>query len=183
MLCSRRACYDFPCCACTACADDVVEERKLAKSLNCGKTFRGRHSLRDLASVHTWLLELGGCGVWAWVPAGAGCPCPCPALPCRFLALPFPCPCPCLALLSPSTALPALNCPGGELSERLQEDREANNRVPQLLTVTISTQLPWAAGQQGAAQAGHGGLRGWALPACKPQLRQLLCRRLCRSSA
>ena len=23
------------------CADDVVEERKLAKSLNCGKTFRG----------------------------------------------------------------------------------------------------------------------------------------------
>ena len=50
------------------CADDVVEERKLAKSLNCGKTFRGRHSLRDLDSVHTWLLELGARG--GCLPAG-----------------------------------------------------------------------------------------------------------------
>jgi hypothetical protein len=46
----------------------VVEERKLAKSLNCGKTFRGRHSLRDLDSVHTWLLELGARG--GCLPAG-----------------------------------------------------------------------------------------------------------------
>lgn len=41
-------------------ADDTVEERKLAKSVSCGKTFRGRQALRDLHAVHTWLLELGG---------------------------------------------------------------------------------------------------------------------------
>lgn len=43
--------------------DETVEERKLAKSVSCGKTFRGRHTLRDLDAVHTWLLELGG---WLW---------------------------------------------------------------------------------------------------------------------
>jgi hypothetical protein len=41
------------------CADDAVEERRLPKSISCGKTFRGRHSLRDAAALHKWLLELG----------------------------------------------------------------------------------------------------------------------------
>jgi hypothetical protein len=51
---------------------------------------------------------------------------------------------------------------GGELAERLEEDRESNNRVPQLLTVTISNQLPWAASQKPGAtvQAAAGAARG-----------------------
>ena len=43
-------------------ADDAVEQRALPKSVSCGKTFRGRHALRDMHDVHRWLLELGGCG-------------------------------------------------------------------------------------------------------------------------
>ena len=41
--------------------------------------------------------------------------------------------------------------------------------MPQLLTVTISTQLPWAVGQQGVVQAAHGGRHGLGccLPACR----------------
>ncbi|KAL4428594.1 hypothetical protein ABPG77_008906 [Micractinium sp. CCAP 211/92] len=66
--------------------DDTVEERKLAKSVSCGKTFRGRQALRDLHAVHTWLLELAG-----------------------------------------------------ELSERIEADREDNNRVPTLLTVSFGS--------------------------------------------
>lgn len=46
-------------CHLSAPADDAVEERKLPKSLNCGKSFRGRQALRDLDAVHKWLLELG----------------------------------------------------------------------------------------------------------------------------
>lgn len=38
-----------------------VTERKLPKSLSCGKTFRGAQALRDMDSVAQWLLELGGC--------------------------------------------------------------------------------------------------------------------------
>ncbi|KAL4860199.1 DNA polymerase eta [Chlorella vulgaris] len=34
---------------------------------------------------------------------------------------------------------------GGELAERLEEDREDNNRIPQTLTVSFSTALPWVA--------------------------------------
>ena len=37
------------------CADFLqVKERQLPKSLSCGKTFRGRSALRDLAMVHRW---------------------------------------------------------------------------------------------------------------------------------
>jgi hypothetical protein len=36
-----------------------VEERRLPKSINCGKTFRGRQALVDAPAVHKWLLELG----------------------------------------------------------------------------------------------------------------------------
>lgn len=35
-----------------------VEERKLPKSVSCGKTFRGQNALKDLESVHKWLGEL-----------------------------------------------------------------------------------------------------------------------------
>ncbi len=38
--------------------DGEVEERRLVKSVSCGKTFRGQNALTDLDSVHTWLLEL-----------------------------------------------------------------------------------------------------------------------------
>lgn len=38
--------------------DAEVEERRLAKSTSCGKTFRGKYALTDIDSVHTWLLEL-----------------------------------------------------------------------------------------------------------------------------
>ncbi|KAL4434375.1 hypothetical protein ABPG75_000816 [Micractinium tetrahymenae] len=82
--------------------DDSVEERKLAKSISCGKTFRGRQALRDLDVVHSWLLELGG-----------------------------------------------------ELNERLEADREANNRLPTLLTVSFGSQLPWAAAQGGGGGQGQ----------------------------
>jgi hypothetical protein len=34
---------------------------------------------------------------------------------------------------------------GGELADRLEEDREDNNRIPQTLTVSFSTALPWVA--------------------------------------
>lgn len=36
-----------------------VAERRLAKSVGCGKTFRGPAALRDLAAAHRWLLEVG----------------------------------------------------------------------------------------------------------------------------
>ena len=38
--------------------DAEVEERRLAKSTSCGKTFRGKYALTEIESVHTWLLEL-----------------------------------------------------------------------------------------------------------------------------
>lgn len=38
--------------------DGEVEERRLPKSVSCGKTFRGASALGDDASVHRWLLEL-----------------------------------------------------------------------------------------------------------------------------
>jgi DNA polymerase eta len=38
--------------------DAEVEERRLAKSVSCGKTFRGGYALKEIESVHTWLLEL-----------------------------------------------------------------------------------------------------------------------------
>lgn len=38
--------------------DAEVEERRLAKSTSCGKTFRGKYALTEIDSVHTWLLEL-----------------------------------------------------------------------------------------------------------------------------
>lgn len=44
----------------------------------------------------------------------------------------------------------------GELSERLEEEREENNRVPQLLTVNFATSLPWEASKQGGVQAAAG---------------------------
>jgi len=37
-----------------------VAERKLAKSISCGKTFTGSNQLEDLSAVHGWLLELAG---------------------------------------------------------------------------------------------------------------------------
>lgn len=40
--------------------DQDVEERKLPKSVSCGKTFRGDAALADIESVHGWLLELAG---------------------------------------------------------------------------------------------------------------------------
>jgi DNA polymerase eta len=40
--------------------EDKVEDRKLAKSLSCGKTFYGRTSLRTFKEVERWLLELAG---------------------------------------------------------------------------------------------------------------------------
>jgi DNA polymerase eta len=64
--------------------DTEVEERRLAKSISCGKTFRGAYALKDIESVHTWLLELAA-----------------------------------------------------ELEERVLEDKEDNQRAPQLLTVSI----------------------------------------------
>ena len=62
----RLVCHAPPPCPPCA-ADDAVEERKLAKSVSCGKTFRGRHALRDLDAVRSWLLELGACGR-GWAP-------------------------------------------------------------------------------------------------------------------
>lgn len=147
----------------------------------------------------TWTACTHGC--WSWVrgrmhaclPAGLDAmslPCPQGRLPCAVQAALS-----CLAQCSTqSLFLPAqLPLAGGELSDRLLEDREANNRVPQLLTVTISTQLPWAVGQQGAVQAAHGGRRGSGcfLPArlhitallqfvCRLQL---VCSRVCHSAA
>lgn len=83
--------------------DDAVEERRLPKSVGCSKTFRGRQALRDLASVHRWLLELGG-----------------------------------------------------ELSERLEADREDNNRVATLLMLSISTSIPWEKTHDGTFQTPTG---------------------------
>ncbi|PRW58740.1 DNA polymerase eta isoform B [Chlorella sorokiniana] len=83
--------------------DDAVQERTLPKSLNCGKTFRGRTSLRSMEAVHKWLLELAG-----------------------------------------------------ELSERLEQEREDNNRVPQLLTVNLASSLPWTVSKNGSIQAAPG---------------------------
>lgn len=40
--------------------DAEVEERKLPKSVSCGKTFRGANTITDLESVHSWLRELAG---------------------------------------------------------------------------------------------------------------------------
>ena len=40
--------------------DGEVEERRLPKSVSCGKTFRGASALVDDSSVHRWLLELAG---------------------------------------------------------------------------------------------------------------------------
>lgn len=39
--------------------DGAVEERRLSKSLSCGKTFRGSHALKDMEAVAKWLGELG----------------------------------------------------------------------------------------------------------------------------
>ena len=39
--------------------DDMeVEERRLPKSISCGKTFRGKFGLSSIEAIHTWLLEL-----------------------------------------------------------------------------------------------------------------------------
>lgn len=40
--------------------DAEVEERKLPKSVSCGKTFRGANTITDLDSVYCWLRELAG---------------------------------------------------------------------------------------------------------------------------
>lgn len=71
---------------CRGVDDSEVEQRKLPKSVSCGKTFRGRNALDSVDAAHTWLLELSG-----------------------------------------------------ELEERLVADKEANKRVPQLLTVSIGS--------------------------------------------
>jgi hypothetical protein len=50
---------------------------------------------------------------------------------------------------------------GGELSERLEEDKEDNNREARLLTVSFASQLPWAPAQAGVpTQPAEGGRPG-----------------------
>lgn len=39
---------------------DTVEDRRLAKSVSCGKTFYGHNNLRSMEQVHTWLRQLAG---------------------------------------------------------------------------------------------------------------------------
>ncbi len=40
--------------------EDQVEDRRLAKSVSCGKTFYGHNNLRSLEQVLTWLKQLAG---------------------------------------------------------------------------------------------------------------------------
>ena len=47
-------------------------------------------------------------------------------------------------------------CAAGELSERLEQEREDNSRVPQLLTVNLASSLPWVASKNGGFQAAPG---------------------------
>lgn len=45
---------------------------------------------------------------------------------------------------------------GGELSERLEAERQLNGRVAQTLTVAFSTTLPWESTPQGGVAAAAG---------------------------
>jgi DNA polymerase eta len=40
--------------------DDSVEDRRLAKSVSCGKTFFGNNNLREMEQIHRWLRQLAG---------------------------------------------------------------------------------------------------------------------------
>ncbi len=46
------------------CPPPQVKPRMLAKSPNCGKTFRGSSALADLPSVARWLKCLSECTTW-----------------------------------------------------------------------------------------------------------------------
>lgn len=70
-------------------------------------------------------------------------------------------------MLSPSY----LDTAAGELSERLEQEREDNNRVPQLLTVNLASSLPWTTSKNGGVQAAlgeHGRRAGSALQCRSP---------------
>jgi hypothetical protein len=102
----------------------------LAKSLNCGKTFRSSSALTDLAAVNKWLQCLGACA--------APCAAPLP----WHLRPPSES---CLGMQPPASA-------ADELAERLEADKKANSRAPKLLTVAIKSPAP---GQAGASAASY----------------------------
>ena len=70
------------------------------------------------------------------------------------------------AWVSAKAASGPASCAAGELSERLEQEREDNNRVPQLLTVNLASSLPWAVSKNGGVQAAPGELLGQRAVLC-----------------